>query len=205
MIRQDLPESEAVRDAARRILESEEFQFGPNTNTGFMDWVMRKLRQLFDALGSLSESSPALSWLIIGLCVAVLALIAFHMIVVIRRAIAASRAPGGPRAAAARREKPSQLLDRARQAAAAGDIPGALTLYLRAAILGLDHRGLQRLTETATAREYLALLRKHPAERSLLERLLAHYEPGVFGRRPLGPEPMNDVDTLARRLIGETA
>jgi len=203
---QDLPDAGAVRDSARRILSSEEFQFGPRSDRGLFDGLLEKLRQFFDALGSLAETSPALAWLIIGACVVVLGLIALHMVVVIRRAIAASRAPGGaPAAAAARREVAAQILERAREAAATGDIPGALTLYLRASILGLDQRGIQRLVETATAREYLSLLRKRPDERTLFERLLAHYEPAVFGRRALGPEPMKDVDALARRLTGEAA
>ncbi len=204
MILQDLPDSGAVRDSARRILSSEEFQFGPETDAGLLAWLGDKVRRFFEVLGSLWETSPALAWLIIGACVVVLGFIVVHMIVVIRRAIAASRTPGGARAAVARRERAAQLLAQARQVAAAGDIPAALTLYLRAAILGLDQRGIQRHIETATAREYLLLLRRHPAERTLFERLLAYYEPGVFGRRELGPEPLKDVDTLARRLACES-
>jgi hypothetical protein len=205
VILQDLPDPGAVRDSARRILSSEEFQFGPRSDSGLFDGVWEKLRRFFDALGSLAETSPMLAWLIIGACFVVLGLIVAHMVVVIRRAIAASRAPGAAPAAATGREVAAQLLDRARKAAAAGDIPGALTLYLRAAILGLDERGVQRLVETATAREYLSLLRKSLDERTLFERLLAHYEPAVFGRRALGPEPMLDVDTLARKLACATS
>jgi hypothetical protein len=121
------------------------------------------------------------------------------------RAFRASR--GRDRAAAGKRDarSPRALLDDARAAARRGDAAAALTLYLRGAVLGLDGRGLVRATDTATVREYLALLGRHAAERGLFSRFLNHYEPGVFGRRPVPRESLDECDGLARRLAGEAA
>lgn len=192
-----------MRDAARRILESGDFAFGPRADLGVWQWIWRKIQAFFDALAALRETAPALTWVIVGACVLVLAAILAHAWIVLSRTLRAAKAKAEGPEAAARREKARQLLASARESAAAGDIARALSLYMRAVLVGLDERGLQRQTETATAREYLSLLTRHPQEHRLLEQFLRFYEPGVFGRRAFGPEPLRECDHLARRLVGE--
>jgi uncharacterized MAPEG superfamily protein len=165
--------------------------------------IIRKIQEFFNWIGELYQYSPLLYWVVLILCCLILAAIFTHAGVVMARAFRAARRSGaGPRAARDR-TSPSKLLEEARRAAAAGETARALTLYLRAAILGLDLRGLVRTTETATVREYLGLLGRCPSERGLFERFLLHYEPGVFGRRRLEPASWQECDGITRRLSGE--
>ncbi len=194
---QDLPAPVEVREAARRILESGDFTFSRPADPNVLAWLWHKFLDLVEALRTLPA---AVRLIIMGICVLVLAAIFAHAWVVFMRSVRKSRRKGADDARRPRAEKPSSLLDAARKAAAAGDIAAALTLYMRGVLAGLDQRGLQRQIETATAHEYLGLLRRHPQERALFEQFLRFYEPGVFGRRALGGDPMNECDRLARRL-----
>ena len=198
-----LPAASEIRAAAERILDSPDFRSRGSGGPSMAEWLMEKLRGIAEWLGRLHGFSPVLYWVVLVICCLILAAVFAHAGVVLARAFRAARKPGGDPRLLRDRRSPSKLLEEARQAALAGDTARALTLYLRAAILGLDLRGLVRATDTATVREYLGLLTRHPRERGLFERFLLHYEPGVFGRRNLEAASLQECDGLTRRLSGE--
>ncbi|MBI4565545.1 MAG: hypothetical protein HY716_12695 [Planctomycetes bacterium] len=199
-----MPDREEIRKAARAILDSGAFRFGPERDRTFFRWLIEEMQGLFETLAGLHEASPVLYWLVLVACLLILVPIFLHAGIVLARAVRSRRRSVSGPASGRRGESPREILDSARAAARRGDVVLAVSLYLRAAMSGLELRGLARGAERATVREYEALLRGHPGDRALFGRLVSYYEPAVFGRRPLEPRVLSDCDGIARRLAGES-
>ena len=192
------PSKDDVKRATREILSSRDYdRRAQESSTGKR--LYEKVRDWFDSLGGLWETSPILAKVLIGLLLGVLLAIIVHFCTVLYRSTRAVKEAREGRAAVRQSDDPRALLEGARKA---GDVLAALTLYVQAVMAGLDRRGVVRLTETATVREYRGLLRARPADARLFERLMTVYEPGVFGRKPVSPEAVRDVDQAAELLIG---
>ncbi len=190
---QDAPTREEVRRTLTDVLAGRDYHrsaTGETVGERILDW----LKRLFEGVGGLP------GWMQTALlmaCVAVLVAIGVHFLVTLYRSTRVRREELDA-IAAARGADPRALLGQARKAA---DPATALSLYLRAALAGLDRRGVLRLGETSTVREVRALLSTRPDAASF-DRLLVHYEPGVFGRKPVAAGAVSDCDAAAVALIG---
>lgn len=202
---QDLPDGRVVRERLDRILASPDYDTGEsNAKRGsVLEWILRKIGELFGALRSLGERSPAVVWTVLAVCFALLALIFLHGAVVLGRALRASRAGGAFRhdGPAAGPGDPRELLERARAAAREGRREDALRLTHRAALLGLDRRGVLRFQESLTNGDYRRQLRGRPLESETFDALVRLHEPACFGKRPVAEGDVENGLRLASALL----
>ena len=190
-----------VKRAVQDVLSSRDYdqrRFSPT----LAQKLWEKIKKWFEGLGRLWNTSPALAWAVIGICSALLLAIAAHFLLILYRSTRSVKEAREGRGLKLLKEDPRVLLERARKA---DNVIAALTLYVMAAIAGLDRRGIVRLTETATVREYRGFLRARPTDAASFDRLLSYYEPGVFGRKPVPPDAVKECDRAAARLIGGEA
>lgn len=202
----DLPSSAEIRRGLESILSSGEYDTGEGGNAGrtFLQWLGEKIQSLLRSLEVLGQSDPLLYWLLLAGCLVVLGLIFLHAGVVLTRALRAARSTG-PREPAGRepgRDDPAAILARAREEASQARFEGAVRLCHRAALLGLDRRGLVRFHESLTTGDYARQLRGHPPDRERFESLARVYEPAFFGRVAVGGKEASDCLALAGRLVG---
>lgn len=193
-----LPARDDVRQAAREILSSREYDIAdPGFNV--LRWVLNKITEFFSSLSALHSSSPAFYWMIFLVCLVVLALIFTHAGVVVLRALRAARAkaPAEGEGSVRRDEDPTALLANAGGLADAGDFREAIRLCHRAALFGLDRAGALRYRESLTTGDYLLQLRARPRERSGFDALAQIYEPAFFGRAAVSRP---DYDASRRRV-----
>ncbi len=205
----DLPEAGRIVRNLEGILSSPEYDTGDAAGgtRSFFEWLGHKLGELMESLAGLGQTAPVLFWMILVACVVVLALIFVHAGVVLYRALHAARSPA-PAIAGGRgdlRDDPRELLEQARGEAAASRFGAVVRLCHRAALLGLDHRGLIRFDESLTTGDCVRQLRKHPVECSRFESLARLYEPACFGRVPVEGQEASQCLALAERLLGEGA
>lgn len=201
-----LPSSPEIRRSLESILASGEYDTGgADASVTFWRWVRDKVRSLLRSFEVLGQTSPVVFWMLLGGCVVILILIFAHAGIVLTRALRAARAsdPGRPARPGDRREDPSALLAQAREEVTAARFDGAVRLCHRAALLGLDRRGLVRFHESLTTGDYARQLRTHAAERERFEALARVYEPAFFGRVAVPGEEAKRCLTLAGSLVGE--
>ena len=205
LLPQNVPDVKVVRERLDRILASPDYDSGdPGAQAvSILEWILRKLGGLFRTLANLGELSRPVFWTVLAVCVALLALIFFHGLVVVSRALRASRPGGSLRAAgpAAGPGDPRELLARARAAAREGRREEALRLSHRAALLGLDRRGVLRFQESLTNGDYRRQLRPRPAESQAFEALVRLHEPACFGKRPVAEGDVESGLRLAVSLL----
>jgi hypothetical protein len=202
---QELPDGKTVRERLERILASPDYDTGEsNAKRGsILDWILRKLAEAFGLLRSLGERAPAVVWTVLAVCFAILALIFLHGAVILLRALRASRPGGALRDAgpAAGPGDPRELLERARAAAREGRREEALRLTHRAALLGLDRRGVLRFQESLTNGDYRRQLRARPRDGETFDALVRLHEPACFGRRPVADGDVENGLRLASELL----
>lgn len=187
-----------VQEAVREVLSSRDYD-DVSLSPTIGQRILEKIKEWFSAIGRIWQVSEPLAWTVmIVACLALIA-IAVHFFTVLFRATRSVKEAREGRAAVARREDPRLLLDRARKAP---EIMAKLRLYVQAAIAGLDRRGVVRLLETATVREYRSFLTARPGDAASFDRLMSTYEPGVFGRKPVAAEAIQECDRAAVQLIG---
>lgn len=201
---QDLPDERVVRERLERVLASPDYDSGePGARAEtVLQWILRKIAGAFRGLSGLGEISPFLFWLVIAVCVAILLAVFLHGALIVSRALRAARARDIPRdAAPAGPDDPRELLERARAAARQGRRDEALRLAHRAALLGLDRRGLLRFQESFTNGDYRRQLRSKPREGETFEALVRLHEPVCFGKRPAADAEVEQGVRLASLLL----
>jgi hypothetical protein len=201
---QDLPDERVVRERLESVLASPDYDSGdPGARSAsLLQWILQKIAGLFRSLGGLGEISPFLFWLVLAVCVAILLLIFLHGALVVSRALRASRTRELPRDAdPAGPDDPRELLERARAAARAGRRDDALRLAHRAALLGLDRRGVLRFQESLTNGDYRRQLRARPRESEAFDALIRLHEPVCFGKRPAVDAEVEQGVRLASLLL----
>jgi hypothetical protein len=205
-VQDGLPSSPEIRRSLESILASGEYDTGDSADLRrtFWQWLWERIRSLFRSLEVLHTASPAVYWLILAGCLVVLGLIFTHAGVVLTRALRAARStgPGGPAGPERGKDDPSALLARAREEASAARFDGAVRLCHRAALLGLDRRGLLRFHESLTTGDYDRQLRDHGTERERFRTLARVYEPAYFGRVPVDGKAAEECLVQAGRLVG---
>ena len=201
---QDLPDGKVVRERLDRILAGADYDTGEsNAKRGsVLEWILRQIHKLLQSLTNLGELSPVLFWTVLLVCLALLGLILLHGGVVLSRALRASRAGGKLRdLPAVGPGDPRELLARARAAAREGRREEALRLAHRAALLGLDRRGVLRFQESLTNGDYRRQLRARPRESEAFDALVRLHEPACFGKRPVAETEVEDGVRLAASLL----
>jgi hypothetical protein len=204
---QELPEGPEVRGALEDILSSGEYDTSrPGASQiSVWEWILRQIRKLLSSLAGLGQASPLLFWLILASCLVILAAIFAHGAYVLVGALRAARARTAltPEGAAVRFDDPQALLERARKAAAEGRYTEAVRLCHRAALLGMDRRGLVRFHESFTCGDYRRQLRGHTRERASFDALARVYEPAYFGKVPVGKAEFAECARVSGALAGE--
>jgi len=204
-----LPPGAEVRQNLQRILSSGEYETArPDADPVGSFWarLARKIGELLRGLTRLGESSPFLYWVILVVCLVVLTAIFTHGGIVLARALRASHAgrAGLDEARGARPDDWAALLERAAGEARQGRFTEAIRLCHRAALMGLDRRGIVRFHESFTSGDYRRQLRPRARERTLFDSLARLYEPAFFGRIPAGNPEYSESLRLARTLAQET-
>lgn len=154
----------------------------------YLDWLLDRLAHW---LGSWSHSGPLaglpvwVSWVLFGVCVALLALLLAHMIGGVRSALS-EPARGRHARDARRRDDPQVELAAAEAALARGDYENAVRLLYRAALLRLDRLGLLHHDPSRTNWENLAALRvPDPDLRADLAGLTRAVDAAIYAGRPV--------------------
>lgn len=151
----------------RRILAQPEYQQPDPT---FLMRLLEKLSEWLRNLGwgdrvhDLKQAAPFLFWAIVGLLVAVLLLLLYHIVMTIR--IALQREEPEPRRRALRAEgvaAPSVLREQALALAAGGQFAAAIELLYRALFVLLDRREMLRCDPALTNWERARALSGQPA------------------------------------------
>jgi hypothetical protein len=193
-----------VRKTLDRILSSPEFETQLprlDAKESIWRWISRKLGQLWDAITRLGDAASPVFWAILVICVVLLTAIFVHGAVIVVRALRASRARSGPvLKKGGRAEDAEALMAQAAAAAERRQFTEAIRLCHRAALMGLDRRGLVRFQECLTNGDYRGQLKSHDAERSLFLALIRIYEPAFFGRASTSDAEYSESLQLARRL-----
>ncbi len=199
------PGREEIRKNLERILSSGEYETDRpkgSVRETIWGWILRKAREMLGSLADLGRASPGIFWLILIACLATLAAIFVHGGVVLVRALRASRvgAKPGLSKGRSRGDDADELFDRAEEAARESRFIEAIRLCHRAALMGLDRRGLLRFQECLTSGDYRAQLQGKGSERSLFDDLTRVYEPAFFGKETAGGKEYSESRRLARLL-----
>ncbi|HLY08527.1 MAG TPA: DUF4129 domain-containing protein [Planctomycetota bacterium] len=195
-----------LRKTLSDILASGEYETAtPLTHPGASIWerIGRWIRGLFGSVGHLGSAAPVVVWGILISCGLVLLAIFIHGGVVLARALRASRSAAfEPGAVIGRpREEGNVLLERARLEAERGGFREAIRLCHRAALVGLDRRGLVRFQESQTSGEVRSQLHAQVSDRPLFDALLGIYEPACFGKASVHQAEYAESRDLALRLL----
>jgi hypothetical protein len=203
------PSGGQVQQNLHRILSSGEYETGrPGEDPmgSFWEWLFGKIDRVFRGLSALGQASPAVFWLILVVCLGLLVAIFAHGGVILVRSLRAARVGGAVEEAdGSRQENGATLLDRAQEEARRGRFTEAIRCCHRAALLGLDRRGLVRFHESLTSGDYRRQLERRPREKRAFEALARVYEPAFFGGIPAGEPDYSESLRLARVLAEETA
>jgi len=193
-----------VRKTLDRILASPEFETQIpklDAQESIWRWISRKLGELFDSLAKMGNAASPIFWAIVVICAVLLTGIFIHGGVIVVRALRASRARSGPLVKkGGRAEDAETLLAQAASAAERRQFTEAIRLCHRAALMGLDRRGLVRFQECLTNGDYRGQLKSHDAERSLFLALIRIYEPAFFGNASTSDAEYSESLQLARQL-----
>jgi hypothetical protein len=193
-----------VRKTLERILASPEFETRIpklDAKESIWRWISRKLGELFDSLSQLGNAASPIFWAVLAICAVLLTGIFIHGGIIVVRALRASRGRSGPPVKkGVRAEDAEALLAQAASAAERRQFTEAIRLCHRAALLGLDRRGLVRFQECLTNGDYRGQLQSHDAERSLFLALIRIYEPAFFGNASTSDAEYSETLQLARRL-----
>ena len=170
----------------------------------YLDWLLDRLARWLDSwsqTGPLAGLPVWASWVLFGLCVALLVLLLAHMISGVRSAL--SEPAHGRRGAgdARRREDPQAVLAAAEAALARGDYDAAVRLLYRAALLRLDRLGLLHHDPARTNWENLAALRApDPDLRADLTELTGAVDAAIYAGRPVTHTTAERCHTRVREL-----
>jgi len=202
-----LPSGPEIHRNLERILSSGDYETSrPDADPAATFWsrVLRKIGELLRGLTFLGDSSPTLFWMILGVCLLILAAIFAHGGVILARSLRAGRAREfRPDAQSGRAEEWGAILERAAEEAREGRFTEAIRLCHRGALLGLDRRGLVRFHESYTSGDYRRQLQERVRERQLFDGLARVFEPAFFGRIPAGQPEYTESNRLARALAQE--
>jgi hypothetical protein len=179
----DAPSAAEIRAATKRVFERAEFRYGEPRPKSFVEEAWDALTE---ALTDFAKQHPtAALWILIGLCVALVGIVA-HIVWTLRMARAAQWRTDDATDldAAMRRGDPAPFRARALDHAAAGRFDEAVRDLYAALLLTLDRRGALRYASHKALLDYrLEASRDADAARTL-DLFAGVYHPGSFGRRP---------------------
>ncbi len=216
LARQSFPWYDAQSDQLRRIdLPPKRRESTSSSSSSSRNTNSRQSQDSWEWGGSWSNFSRVMSWLFLGILIAVL--VTLLVVLLIRwqrphRPVVGTRLVGPPSTSdradelpVPRAELPDDLRSAADRAAQEGDFRRAATLLYSHLLLTLDERHLIRLARGKTNRQYLRELRRAtPSEKpgEAFARVLAAFESVFFGDLPmsrLGWEPFAQDVSLVER------
>ena len=164
-------------------------------------FLERLLRGLGKLLGVSSDAAATiLAWTVYTALAVALALI---VVAVVRRTIRARREPKDERARESpRARRVADLLARAREADARGDLALALRLYFTALVVGLGESGGLEYRDAWTNRELLERGAPRPEIERILRPLVPDLDRKSFGAEPVAPEDTARLARLCHELLG---
>jgi len=192
---QDAPASPAQPSRAaldrqlREILAQPEFEramrAGNQDSRDLRQWLLTRLRRLFDRLGGLHETNYALFLVTVGaLTILLVALLAHITYTIVRALRSAGRPSARPQAAPTRPQTADDLRREAEALAARGEFRDAIRVFYLALIRALQVRGVLSRASSRTNWEHLRQLHAHPELAAVLKPFTETFDAKWYGRRP---------------------
>jgi len=184
------PRREALERELQQILAQPDFRramrAGGEGSRDLRQWLLLRLRRLFDRLGGLHETNYALFVVAVTVGSVLLIGLLAHIIYTMSRALrGAGRPPGGPSQFAPARAKTADDLRREADALAArGEFREAIRALYLALIRALQARGLLSRATSRTNWEHLRQLHAHPQLTAVLQPFTETFDAKWYGQRP---------------------
>ena len=204
------PTPQQIRAWTAEILSSGGYQVNPPLWWRVEKWLYDAIASILRllgrvkwpwGLGPLGEVSPTLAWVVVGVCIVLLALIIAHLALTLRGLMVERRRGVRRRTVVSRARGPQQALREAEQAAAAGQFALALRRLYEAALLILDRRGLLRYDAARTNWENLRAVAANSAEAAgLMSPLTGTVDGCVYGGAPATEDDWKRSRALVRQL-----
>ncbi len=191
------PPPEQVRRQVEDIFARPEFAPEAREPT----WLLRYFTGFFRWLSNLYVVAPALYWLILISCLALLLLLLAHIAYTLSRAFSYDAAGRRPSSEAARRLRVSADLHAdALRRAQAGDYTEAIRHLFLSLVHQFDEGGRVTLRKAATNHEYLALLDQRLPVREELGVFVEALDEHWYGQRPADRPQFDRCLTLYQQL-----
>lgn len=207
-----LPPEHDVRNTVRTILARDEFlppppnPFDRLTNAvlraagRLVEWLLRPMNWLVNKLTQIAgERSPVAVWMVVGLLVALLLLVIFHIYYLSARAFGSDRPRRVGQAAGIFPLQARDLLDQARAAAAAGQFREAVRLIYQAALRLLDQAGVIRYDASLTNWDYAHQLAPREPLGPIFAQLTSIADRAMYSDAPVSQEHYRQSDELLAR------
>jgi len=192
------PGDQEIRRAVDAVYERPEFQARSGSN--LIQELTRKLRELFDWLGTLQDTKPALFWiLLVGLSV-LLAVLITHLAWTVRRALSTGERHRVESGAAQRRFRSRKCFEEAQQLAARRDFTEAIRFLFLSLVYYFDESGRLAFQDSCTNREYLALFADRPNVHAELAYFVDALDDYWYAQRPADQGHYDDCLFRYRRL-----
>lgn len=186
------PDPEKIRQGMKHVLSRPEFHPGAN-----LSWLESALRSALEWLGKLSDTSPAVFWLLVIGLTLLLVLLLGHIAWTVRRILAVGERPATPEEVAAQRQRLSLAYQQeAHERAARQDYTEAIRYLFLALVYRLDEEGRVLFQRAYTNREYLALFADRPEVNRDLRVFVDTLDDNWYGQRPT--DEQRYADCLAR-------
>jgi len=154
-----------------------------------MEAIGRWLRDLIGAWGPgvyrLQQAWPVLYWVVVGLLVAVLCLLLYHIFATIRYALQGCRPKRRP-VQTRRVSSPEDLRERATRLAGQGRFAEALKMMHQALVQFLDRQEILRFDSSRTNWEYVDCVRSRPSLAAHMRDLALQLDRVWYGNAALG-------------------
>jgi hypothetical protein len=192
------PTDDAVRQKTKEVLSRPEFGSGDKTQ----QWLLERITELLEWMGSLRQSHPVLRWLIIAACVLILGLLIAHVTWLVSRTFALGRRlrEGGPEQAQRARLSASYH-DEALRKAAAGEFTEAIRFLFLSLVYRFDESGRVSFQKAYTNREYLSLFADRPDLQSELQVFVDTLDENWYGQHPTERERYENCLRLYETVV----
>jgi len=156
-----------------------------------LEWLLERLQVWWERAGANPTASTIMTWVTVGIAAALTAGLAFLLVRVLLRSMAARARPDtllapvpiGPADAPPAAEPPADPLAAADALAAEGRLTAAVRMLLSGAARMLAQAGVLRQTKTRTNGELLAQVRADAAVREPLTELAYTFDRAYYGHR----------------------
>jgi hypothetical protein len=180
------PADDDIRKQLAEILARREF--GAKTDD-FWRRLWRTIDEFFRSLSGYHDTAPVVYWLLIAVCLGLLALLVIHIVWSVRRVLFVSA--GGSEAESSRETRgrlSAGYREEAQRRAAAGEYTEAIRFLFLSLVYRFDESGRVLFPRAYTNREYLSLFEGRVPMRSQLQVFVDALDEYWYGQRAVAQE-----------------